>query len=314
MEIVIKKTLIKTVIIFAAVLLVFSLGCTGVHAEQKQEKKVSIKVSYYESGAVFFTDYDVDFYIDKKFVETIKPGTIFQKKISLTKGEHTVYFVATKKIKTSQKLNITDEKYVVYSLYSSSYDDYVKAYRCKTDMDIITMEDHPKLLDDIDTAYDSWEDYDNKRVALEDNNTDPVFPENIIASVECNDYDRIDDFSIYVSGIDGIEKQVHDAKSAVKFARKYVNMKKLKKYYDSGESYKVFYHDEESDNDWRRYVIHYNANKKGHKKHYPEDIYIEIEKESADGPVTDICMWWRGKPGSSWGSNYHVYKDWEMRL
>lgn len=306
----------RLVLYVCVCLFAFSLCFSSCFAEENETQRVSIEVSYYDSGAIFFTDEDVDFYIDGKYIDTVESGTVFHKTMDLKKGKHKVKFAVNKKVKTTKILTITDEKYIVYSLYSNSLDDYVKAFRCKTDIDILESESHPKVLDSINDALYYWGKYGDKRVLIEGRNwyNDVAFPQNIIVSVDENDSGIIDDLHINIAHIDGGEDLFPTADEALKFIRKYVNMDKLEAYYDFGYSYKVFSTGKESDSDPRTYEICYYANEEGKTNHCPYYLYVKIHKNSLNDPVNDIRVWWGGTGGSGATSNYTTCIKWDKKL
>lgn len=310
-----KKRINRLLICMGVFILVFSLGCVNCFAADKDMQSVSIEISYYDSGAIFFTDENVDFYVDGKYVDTIEPGTVFNKTMDLKKGTHKVKFAVNKKVKTTKKLIISDEKYIVYSLYSNSLDDYVKVFRCKTDIDILKSDDHPRVLDYVDNAWATWGKYNDKRVSIDRwLHDEPQFPENIIASVESNDSGVVDDLYINVTHIDGGNELFPTADAALKFLRDYVNMDKLEAYYDWGYSYKVFSEGKESDSDRRTYEIWYHTNEEGKSADCPAYLFVEIEKNSLNAPVSSIRLWWGGTGGGKALSNYTTSKKWDKKL
>lgn len=291
-----------------------SIGCMGsnVNAETKKSEQ-TIEICYYSSTAIL-GDFPINIYLDGKKIGLLEYNNKLKKEVNLAPGKHTLKFEKKKKKKVNKtlKFKVTKEKkYYNFEVYTPKRK-IINAHSMPTDSEILSLNNHPKVLDSIELAEESWRQYDEKKIGIynpdKDGLDDPMIPGNYIATVECNMSRWVSDLRILPSNSD--ELYIKDAKSAVKFIRDYVDLEKLKKYYGPGDSYKVFTKGKESDVDSRTYVISYYSNEEGRELGYPEYLYVEIDKSSLNAPVDQILVWWRGRPGSSRGGMYQTYEDW----
>ena len=274
----------KIVMCLCALCLIFGMACVNANAGEKLEKiTIDLEVTYYESGADK-GDYDVNVYFDDDLLSKVKKGTVLHKGIKTEEGLHKISFTKAKdgSVEKTDKIDIDDEKYIVYSINTRQTE--IRGYRCRTDMQILQIKDHPKCLQDSDIAADAWEFYNHKRISFYDGKKD-YFSENIIARVGWNDSDWINKICIPVSSVDGIDKYVKDVDSAIEFARDYIDLKKLDKYYKYKKSYTV----KDPNSKARKYVIKYNRNDKGKKKGYSKKFIVEIKKNKK-GKIKSINM------------------------
>lgn len=293
-------------IVLCICILCFTFGiiCVNVNAGEKTEEiNINLEVTYYASGDAQ-GDFDVNVYFDDELLSAMKKGTVLHKDVKTKKGKHKITFKKAKdeSIEKADKIDIEDEKYIVYSIHTKQ--NKIRGYRCKTDMQILQIKDHPKCLQEYGVGTDAWEFYNHKRVSLADGEKD-IIPGNIIAKVGWNDSDRINKICIPVSSVDGIDKYVKDVDSAIEFAKDYIELKKLAKYYTYKKSFVV----KDTNSKAKKYVIKYVRNDKGKKKGYPKKFIVEIKKDKK-GKIKSINMLPKGT------RNYKdsKKKNWKKKL